>query len=89
MRLDDEVQWRKLRMSVGSMSTIERETLPAPSAEHHLPATLIPNAIRCHHCFALSHIDVEQRRTGGDIAVRYVCPDCNAYSIRHFHESER
>ena len=73
-------------MTAGSSTTLEQ--LPAATPQHHLPATLIPNAIRCHHCFALAHMDVEQRLKGGEIAVRYVCPDCRAYSIRHYHDNE-
>ncbi len=76
-------------MTTGSTTTIETEKLPAANAEHQLPAALIPNAIRCHHCFGLSHMDVEQRLNGGEIAVRYVCPDCRAYSIRHYKDNDR
>ena len=75
-------------MTTGSTMTIEKEALPVATVEHHLPATMIPNAIRCHHCFGLSHMDVEERLTGGEIAVRYVCPDCRAYSIRHYQDNE-
>ena len=74
-------------MTTGSTTTLEE--LPTANAAHPLPAALIPTTVRCHHCFSLEHQDVEQRLRGGEIAVRYVCPDCRAYSIRHYHDSER
>lgn len=74
-------------MTNGSMTTIDREELPAADARHPLPATLIPTAIRCHHCFGLSHREVEERLSGNEISVRYVCPECRAYSIRHYHDN--
>ena len=77
-----------LRKMVGSMMTLTMDELPAATAEHHLPAMLIPSAIRCGHCHELAHLDVENRLSDSEIAVRYVCPDCNSYQIRHFHDND-
>jgi hypothetical protein len=88
MSFDDEGNGGISSMQAGSTMTLDVEELPVATAEHHLPAMLIPSAIRCQHCHELAHLDVEQRLSGGEIAARYVCPDCNAYQIRHFHESE-